>query len=101
MPEMIYLVHIHLSPRRPGALLPSECASVVAGSASRPGVAHVVVHSLAEPYPVVGLYLQEATLERAEAFARRIWERAVVAEPALGDWELVRAEVPLLQVDEE
>ncbi|WP_234323933.1 hypothetical protein [Streptomyces sp. NRRL S-481] len=60
----------------------------------------MVVHPEAEPHPVIGVYIREATLERAEAFARQIWRSAVRAQPWLADWELVRAEAPLIPTND-
>lgn len=96
MSKMTYLVHIHLAPREPGVALPAHTASTIATAANHPRVLHAVTHPLAEPHPVVGLYLQEATLDEAEAAARCIWQCALVTQPWLGQWQLVRAEVPLL-----
>ncbi|MEU6492244.1 hypothetical protein ABZ890_17880 [Streptomyces sp. NPDC046984] len=98
--EMTYLVHIHVAPCRPGAALPSYTASAIASTMDHPEVVHVAVHPEAEPHPVIGVYLREATLELAEASARRIWRDAVSAQPRLADWELVHAEVPLIPSSE-
>ncbi|MGQ4491182.1 hypothetical protein LRE75_24475 [Streptomyces sp. 372A] len=72
----------------------------MAALADLPGVVHAVVHSSALPHPVVGLYLRDSGVLRAEESARTLWLRLVADEPSLRGWELVRAEVPLLVVDE-
>lgn len=95
---MTYLVHIYLTPRGPGVLLPAHSASAIVGSTAHPGIVHVVVHPLTQPNPVVGLYIREATLDQAERSARQVWQHAVAAEPWLGYWELVCAEVPLIPI---
>ena len=93
---MTYLVHMHLAPRGPGVILPAHTASAIVCAANHPGVLHVVAHPLAQPQPIVGLYIREETLDQAEASARHIWQHAVAAQPWLGHWQLVRAEVPLI-----
>ncbi|MER5468339.1 hypothetical protein ABZX90_00990 [Streptomyces sp. NPDC002935] len=98
MAKMTYLVHIHLAPRDPDMLLPTLSAAAIAGSTTHPGVVHVVVHPLARPHPVIGLYIREATLDQAETSARQVWRHAVVSEPWLDNWDLVCAEVPLIMV---
>jgi hypothetical protein len=100
MAKMTYLVHIHLAPRDPGSRLPPECASAIVDHTTHPGVVHVVVHPLAEPHPVVGLYIREPSLVQAEMSARQVWQQAVAAEPWLENWELVAAEVPLIEIDD-
>ncbi|KAB1978630.1 hypothetical protein [Streptomyces triticiradicis] len=96
MAKMTYLVHIHLMPRGPGTSLPPHSASVIAGSTTHSGVVHVVVHPLARPHPVVGLYIRETTLDQAERSALQVWQHAVTAEPWLDHWDVICADAPLI-----
>lgn len=93
----MYLVHVHLRPPRSGARLPAPTATAIARSAAgHDGLVHVSVHPDPEAAPVVGLYVRAPSLAAAEAAARRLWLHAASAHSALGEWELERAEVPLL-----
>ncbi|MFB6905893.1 hypothetical protein ACFCWB_16665 [Streptomyces bacillaris] len=95
-----HLVHIHLRSRGAETALSPEGVAALAALADRPGVVHAVVHSSVLPHPVVGLYLREPGVLRAEESARRLWRQLAAAEPSLRGWELVRAEVPLLVLDD-
>ncbi|MER7394148.1 hypothetical protein ABT381_01350 [Streptomyces sp. NPDC000151] len=93
----MYLVHLALEPQPPGNTLPPDTGRIIAACATgEDALEHVVVHSDARPLPVIGFYLRATGLDAAEAAAERVWRRAVEAQPALSDWELRRAEVPLL-----
>ncbi|MEV7522598.1 hypothetical protein [Streptomyces sp. NPDC091371] len=93
----MYLVHVHLRPPRSGARLPDPAAAAIARcAAGRDGFVHVSVHPDPEASPVVGLYLSAPSLDAAEAAARRLWRHVGSQLAALGEWEVERAEVPLL-----
>ncbi|GGT65149.1 hypothetical protein P6B95_00380 [Streptomyces atratus] len=97
----MYLVHLRLLPHPEGEQLPASTAALLTQGrdADADRIEHVSLHADAQPCPVVGVYVQAANLERAEAAAERAWTRAVVAHPPLAHWKLLSAEVPLLRPD--
>ncbi|GHG73609.1 hypothetical protein [Streptomyces griseocarneus] len=96
----MYLVHVALRGRS-GAELPADARDVVLAHAlPQDGVEHVVIHPHAVPCPVVGVYLLADRLETAEFRAERVCRRALASPSALDGWELVNAQVPLMDVYE-
>ncbi|MER6632854.1 hypothetical protein ABT301_32315 [Streptomyces sp. NPDC000987] len=98
----MYLVHVSVRPRRGGTVLSPSVAGLIAlACADRGGFEHVTVHADALPHPVLGLYLRADSLAEAETSADALWRHAALFVPQLRDWELVRAEVPLLRPEAE
>ncbi|MFD9336334.1 hypothetical protein ACFWBF_18310 [Streptomyces sp. NPDC060028] len=97
MGDMLYLIHVHLAPHPAGIPLPLHAAPVIAGAVPPDaGVLHVAVHPSGGPGPVVGVYLECAALDLAEAAARRAWHGVVRALPWFGGWAFLQAEAPLI-----
>ncbi|MEV5507225.1 hypothetical protein [Streptomyces orinoci] len=92
----MYLVHISLCGPM-GVKLPNGVRELVMAHA-RPeeGVEHVVAHPHAEPHPVLGLFLRADRLRTAELRAAGVCRRAIERSPELAGWELLSAQVPLL-----
>lgn len=98
----MYLVHVHLHPHPSGDLLPGNtAATITASTAEAEGIEHVSVHPHTQPHPVIGIYVQAATLEDAEEMAESVWRRASARHGRLREWGFARAEVPLLRLDAE
>ncbi|OEJ24416.1 hypothetical protein AR457_07600 [Streptomyces agglomeratus] len=95
----MYLVHIHLVPHPRGDLLP-DCtrAAITAAAADIAEVVHIALHPDAKPGPVIGVYLAFDSLRAAEAAALDIWDAARCRHAYLRNWELVRAEVPIMPI---
>ncbi|RSS45663.1 hypothetical protein [Streptomyces sp. WAC08241] len=93
----MYLVQLTLAP--PGdAHPPAELARAL-HDAAPDVVEHAGVHTPTRSHLVVSLFLRAASLDEAEAAARRIWQRATASRPLLAAWSLRRAEVPLHPYD--
>ncbi|CAG6391902.1 hypothetical protein NMG29_30780 [Streptomyces cocklensis] len=93
----MYLVHLHLRPTggSPLIVLPDRIGSGLRAAArAEDGVEHVVVHSDARPYPVLGVYVVADRLEEAEANAARVWERARTSFPEFSGWTVVEVRTP-------
>ncbi len=96
----MYLVHVSIRQRSSGAALPHAAAELITRvCAGRGGFEHLSVHADARPHPVLGFYLRADSLAEAEAAAGSLWRHAALCVAQLSDWELVRAEVPLLRID--
>ncbi|MER6687656.1 hypothetical protein [Streptomyces minutiscleroticus] len=80
-------------------LSPSAAGAIARVCTGRSGFEHVSVHVDVRPHPVLGFYLRAASLVEAEAAADSLWRHAASFVPQLEEWELVRAEVPLLRPD--
>ncbi|MFD5326426.1 hypothetical protein [Streptomyces sp. NPDC127092] len=96
----MYLVHAHLRPPASGGELPSDVRALVYGCA-RPedGVEHVSVHGDPPSAPVLGLFLVDDSLARAEASAAAVCARLLASRPELSGWTLLRAEAPLIVLE--
>lgn len=93
----MYLVHLHVRPRRRGDVLPGDTARVIeACAAGLGGIEYVTVHGGAQVSPVVGVFVRAPTLEVAKAAGEQAWWCAWLAEPRLRSWELLCARVPRL-----
>ncbi|MFI1200398.1 hypothetical protein ACH4VR_13250 [Streptomyces sp. NPDC020883] len=90
---MMHLVHLELAPLSALAVLPPDLRSVLCRYAAPHLLEHISVHTSAKPYPVIGLYLQTSSPQKAEVAARNIWA-AAKQEPTLAGWCLRRAQVP-------
>ncbi|WP_405774615.1 hypothetical protein [Streptomyces sp. NBC_00859] len=90
-----------MAPHPEGAPFPASVAGLLAGNepADEYRIEHISLHPHAQPGPVVGLFIQAASLAVAEAGAARAWQRATAAQPALAQWRMVSAEVPLMRQD--
>ncbi|MEU9924074.1 hypothetical protein AB0H51_22755 [Streptomyces griseoluteus] len=98
----MYLVHVSVRPRRGGTVLSPSVAGLIAlACADQDGFEHVTVHADALPHPVLGFYLLADSLAEAETSADALWRHVALSVPELRDWELVRAEVPLLRPEAE
>ncbi|MEU1816298.1 hypothetical protein ABZ543_14035 [Streptomyces roseifaciens] len=93
----MYLVHVGLRRPRRTTELPAEIGELVLSRAlPRERIEHISVHPHARPHPVLGVYLLADRLEEAEAHAEQACRRAIARCPQLAWWELVDAQVPLL-----
>jgi hypothetical protein len=93
----VYLVHLHLLARQRGLLLPSHTATLITECADDElRIEHVNVHPYALPGPVIGVFVHATSLVTAEAMAAGAWRCASAAETQLLNWQILRAEVPLL-----
>ncbi|MFI9722422.1 hypothetical protein ACIHFE_22640 [Streptomyces sp. NPDC052396] len=92
----MYLVHVGLCGPQVMKLPDNARELVLAHACPEDGVEHVVAHPHAEPHPVLGLYLRADRLSTAESRAARVCRRAIERSPELADWELLSAQVPLL-----
>ncbi|MBT2470512.1 hypothetical protein J7E97_22210 [Streptomyces sp. ISL-66] len=94
----MYLVHVHLrAPQGVGDLPPGAEAAL---SEVQPAIELAVRHVSAEGEPVLGLYLRAPDLHSAEHWAAVAWKNAARRIDGADAWTLVKAEVPLLVVDE-
>ncbi|GHF72303.1 hypothetical protein GCM10010218_62000 [Streptomyces mashuensis] len=92
----MYLVHASLC-GPPGAHLPDTVAeSTLALALPHERVEHVVAHPHARPHPVLGVFLLADGLTQAEERTAELCRRAIRTCAGLGEWRLVKAEVPLL-----
>ncbi|MFC5149519.1 hypothetical protein [Streptomyces aureoversilis] len=95
----MYLVHVGLRRPRRSTELPAEIRELVLARAlSRERIEHISVHPQARPHPVLGVYLLADRLEEAEEHAEQACRRAIAHCPQLARWEVVDAQVPLLDV---
>ncbi|KIF72777.1 hypothetical protein QR77_41645 [Streptomyces sp. 150FB] len=95
----MYLVHLTLAPSG-DAHPPAEIKQAL-HDAAPDVVDHVTVHTQTRPHLVVSLFLRAASLDEAEAAAKRIWQHATTRCSPLAAWSLRRAEVPLHPYDME
>ncbi|WP_155988809.1 hypothetical protein [Nocardiopsis sp. CNT312] len=67
-------------------------------SASEPGdgLEHISVHQRTGADPVIGLFLRSHSLDDTERTASRLWHRTVKNHSELGEYQLFRCEVPLI-----
>lgn len=94
----MYLVHLHLSaPSGAGELPPGAEAAICE---VQPTVELAVRHVRAEGDTVLGLYLRAPDLRSAEHWAAVAWYLAARRLREADAWTLLKAEVPLLLVDE-
>ncbi|MEU5092816.1 hypothetical protein [Streptomyces sp. NPDC021356] len=97
----MYLVQLTLAPAG-DARPPAEAELKQALHAAAPNIVeHVSVHTQTRPHLVVSLFLRAASLNEAEAAAKRIWQHAAASCTPLAAWSLRRAEVPLHPYDVE
>ncbi|MGW2426489.1 hypothetical protein ACWC0C_46220 [Streptomyces sp. NPDC001709] len=97
----MYLVQLTLAPRG-DAHPPAEAELKQALHDAAPDIVeHVSVHTQTRPHLVVSLFLRAASLDEAEAAAKRIWQHATANCTLLAAWSLRRAEVPLHPYDVE
>ncbi|MER7625367.1 hypothetical protein [Streptomyces sp. NPDC126503] len=95
----MYLVHAHLQPPDQGGGLPPDVRALVYGCAlPEDGLEHVSVHGDAQA-PVLGLFLLNDSLARAETSAAAVCARLLESRPELSGWTLLRAEAPLIVLD--
>jgi hypothetical protein len=97
----MYLVQLTLAP--PGDAHPPAGAELKQAlhDAAPDIIEHVSVHTQTRPHLVVSLFLRAASLDEAEAAAKRIWQHATANCTLLAAWSLRRAEVPLHPYDVE
>lgn len=97
----MYLVQLTLAPSG-DAHPPAEAELKQALHDAAPDIVeHVSVHTKTRPHFVVSLFLRTASLDEAEAAAKRIWQHATASRTPLAAWSLRRAEVPLHPYDVE
>ncbi|MFF1415237.1 hypothetical protein ACFVX6_36630 [Streptomyces sp. NPDC058289] len=94
----MYLVHLHLSAPPGAGDLPSGVEAAL--SEVQPAVEMAVRHVRADGDPVLGVYLKAPDLHTAEHWAAVAWHLAVRRTAGAGAWTLLKAEVPLLVLDE-
>jgi hypothetical protein len=95
----MYLVQLTLAPS--GDAHPPAGIKQALHDAAPDVVEHVSVHTQTRPHLVVSLFLRAASLDEAEAAAKRIWQHATTSCSPLAAWSLRRAEVPLHPYDVE
>ncbi|MFD5752236.1 hypothetical protein [Streptomyces sp. NPDC127033] len=95
----MYLVQLTLAPS--GDAHPPPEIKQALHDAAPDVVEHVSVHTQTRPHLVVSLFLRAASLDEAEAAAKRIWQHATTNCTPLAAWSLRRAEVPLHPYDVE
>ncbi|MCX5124568.1 hypothetical protein [Streptomyces sp. NBC_00347] len=94
----MYLVHLYLStPPGAGDLPPGVEAAL---SEVQPEVEMAVRHVRANGEPVLGVYLKAPDLHTAEHRAAVAWHLAARRTAGADAWTLLKAEVPLLVLDE-
>ncbi|MFG2653440.1 hypothetical protein [Streptomyces sp. NPDC048436] len=96
----VYLIHIHLLPDAAGASLPADAGLAVARAAPEPAAVELAVVHDGAAHPVVALYLRSGSLRQAEEEARSAWLNAAASRPDLSVFILLRAEMPLLRLDD-
>lgn len=94
----MYLVHLHLMAPQGAGDLPAGVEAAL--SEVQPAVELAVRHVRAEGDPVLGLYLRAPDLRTAEHWAAVAWNHAARQVRGADAWTLVKAEVPLLVIDE-
>ncbi|MFJ8661227.1 hypothetical protein [Streptomyces sp. NPDC093795] len=94
----MYLVHLHLNAPPGAGDLPRGVEAAL--SEVQPAVELAVRHVRAEADPVVALYMRAPDLHTAEYWAAAAWRLAARRILGAGAWTLLKAEVPLLVVDE-
>lgn len=94
----MHLVHLHLSAPQGAGGLPQGVEAALCEV--QPAVELAVRHVRADADPVLGLYLRAPDLHTAEDWAEAAWHLAARRVRGAGAWTLLKAEVPLLIVDE-
>jgi hypothetical protein len=85
----VYLVHARLRAPTATAVLPSAMADLVlAHGRPEDRVEHISFHPLADPHPVLGLWLLAESSAEATARAAALCARAVAASALLRGWLL-------------
>ncbi|WP_282695418.1 hypothetical protein [Streptomyces sp. CC208A] len=94
----MYLVHLRLRAPAGAPELPEGLEDAL--RAAEPAVELVIRHERPDAAPVLGFYLRAPDLDTAERLAATAWYLAVRDRPAVHAWTLLKAEVPLLLIDE-
>ncbi|MFE4262570.1 hypothetical protein [Streptomyces sp. NPDC056883] len=94
----MYLVHLYLSAPPGVGDLPTGVEAAL--SEVEPTVEMAVRHVRATGEPVLGVYLKAPDLHTAEQRAAVAWHLAVRRTAGADAWTLLKAEVPLLVLDE-